>query len=225
MSDNAIPLFDSPGDVPDREAYVLGQGFSRDIEKCKGLLPDTRMWPMELDEAPLSGTRRLIDRGLIFRIAERASSDKEDEWAATQLHAAIAVWGGPPGMPMTRAFRPFSQPNVTRNLSEALRVVRSEGPESAYKALSRNGRLWVANLGPSYFTKFLYFGGFGANALMPQPLIMDDNVIKALEELTKESWDATAADYVRYINLAADWASDFLTSSDVIERRLYEIGE
>ncbi len=83
----------------------------------------------------------------------------------------------------------------------------------------------VANLGPSYFTKFLYFGGFGANTLMPQPLIMDDNVIKALEELTKESWDATAVDYVRYINLAADWASHFLTSSDVIERRLYEIGE
>jgi hypothetical protein len=54
---------------------------------------------------------------------------------------------------------------------------------------------------------------------------MDDNVIKALEEITKDSWDATAADYIRYIDLATDWASDFLTSSDVIERRLYEIGE
>lgn len=225
MTDIAVPLFDSPDDVPDRESYVLGQGFSRDIGKCKALLPDSRMWPPELDEAPMSGTRRLVDRGLIFRIAERASSDNEDEWAASQLHAAIAVWGAPPGMPMTRAFRPFSERNVSRNLSEALRVVRGEGPESAYKALSRKGRLRVANLGPSYFTKFLYFGGFGAKAFMPQPLIMDDNVIKALEELTKEPWEATAADYVRYIDLATDWASRYETSSDVIERRLYEIGE
>ncbi len=106
MSDNAVPLFESPDDVPDRESYVLAQGFSRDIEKCKALLPDSRMWPTELDEAPMSGTRRLVDRGLIFRIAERASSDKGDEWAATQLHAAIAIWGAPPGMPITQSFRP-----------------------------------------------------------------------------------------------------------------------
>lgn len=225
MSAIAVPLFDSPDDVPDRESYVLGQGFSRDVEKCKALLPDSRMWPPELDEAPISGTRRLVDRGLIFRIAERASSDNEDEWGASQLHTAIAVWGAPPGMPMTRAFRPFSEPNVSRNLSEALRVVRGEGPESAYKALSRNGRLRVANLGPSYFTKFLYFGGFGAKPLLPQPLIMDDNVIKALKLVTQVSWEASAADYIRYIDLAADWGSEFSTSADVIERRLYEMGE
>ncbi len=225
MSDNTLPLFDSHDDVPDRESYVLAQGFSRDIENCKALLPDSRMWPTELDEAPMSETRRLVDRGLIFRIAERASSAKGDAWAATQLHTAIAIWGAPPGMPMTRAFRPFSEPNVSRNLSEALRVVRGEGPESAYKALSRNGRLRVANLGPSYFTKFLYFGGFGAKAFMPQPLIMDDNVIKALDLVTKESWTASAHDYVRYIDLAASWASEFSTTADVIERRLYEIGE
>jgi hypothetical protein len=60
---------------------------------------------------------------------------------------------------------------------------------------------------------------------MPQPLIMDDNVIKALNLVTKESWTASAQDYVHYIDLAAGWASEFSTSADVIERRLYEIGE
>lgn len=225
MSDNAVPLFDSPDDVPDRESYVIGQGFSRDFEKCKALLPDSRMWPTELDEAPLSGTRRLIDRGLIFRIAERAWTDQRDEWAAAQLHTAIAVWGAPPGIPMTRAIRPLAESRVSEKLSEALRLVRGEGPESAYKALFRNGRLRVLNLGPSYFTKFLYFGGFGANPYMPQPLIMDDNVIEGLKAVTKEPWTASAADYVRYLDQAADWAMDFSTTADVVERRLYDIGE
>lgn len=225
MTNIAVPLFDSRDDVPDRESYVLGQGFRRDIEKCKALLPDSRMWPPELDEAPMSGTRRLVDRGLIFRIAERASSDNEDEWAASQLHAAIAVWGAPPGIPMTRAIRPLAESGVGHKLSQAMRLVRGEGPESAYKALSRNGRLRVANLGPSYFTKFLYFGGFGAKQHMPQPLIMDDNVIEGLKAVTKQPWTASAADYVRYLDRAAEWATEFSTSADVIERRLYEIGE
>lgn len=79
-------------------------------------------------------------------------------------------------------------------------MIRGEGPQSAYKALSRNGRLRVANLGASYFTKFLYFGGFGAKPLLPQPLIMDDNVINALKLVTQVSWEASAADYVRYID-------------------------
>ena len=225
MPDIAAPLFDSPADVPDRESYVLSQGFSRDVEKCKALLPDSRMWPTELAEPPMSGTRRLIDRGLIFRIAERAWTDREDEWAASQLHAAIAVWGAPPGIPMTRAIRPLAESGVGQKLAQAMRLVRGEGPESAYKALSRNGRLRVANLGPSYFTKFLYFGGFGIKPYMPQPLIMDDNVIEGLKAVTRQPWTASAADYVRYIDRAAKWATEFSTAADVVERRLYDIGE
>jgi hypothetical protein len=225
MSNNGFPLFDNPDNIPDRDPYVLGQGFSRNIAKCRALVPDSRMWPEELDGAAINESRLRIDRRLIFRIAERAQSDEHDDWAAIQLHVAIAAWGAPPGIPMTRAFRPFSQPNARGRLSEAVRVVRTEGAESAYKAMSRNGKLRIPDLGPSYFTKFLYFAGYGAKPLLSEPLIMDDNVITALAQITKESWTACSSDYVRYIDAAADWASQYETSPDVIERRLYEIGE
>ena len=44
---------------------------------------------------------------------------------------------------------------------------------------------------------------------MPQPLIMDDNVIAALKAVTSEPSEASAADYVRYLDTAADWAFEF----------------
>jgi hypothetical protein len=60
---------------------------------------------------------------------------------------------------------------------------------------------------------------------MPQRLIMDDNVIKALEHVTDSPWRAYLEDYIRYLDLAADYASELQTDPDVIERRLFQIGE
>ncbi|AHK35325.1 hypothetical protein Pd630_LPD09085 (plasmid) [Rhodococcus opacus PD630] len=60
---------------------------------------------------------------------------------------------------------------------------------------------------------------------MPQPLIMDDNIITALQTVTNEPWQASAEDYSRYLDYASNWASELGTSDDVIERRLFQIGE
>lgn len=220
---NVPQLFDG-ADPPDREQFVLDQGFTRDLGYCKGLLPDARMWPAELDHCATDGVRSRIDRRILFNIAARAAADPGDEWAATQLHAAIVFWGAPPGQSMVRAVRPFAEATAPQRFTAALKLVRGEGPESAYKALNRRGRLWIANLGPSYFTKFFYFGGFGAKPYMPQPLIMDDNVIKALKAVTGGPWEASAADYIRYLDTAADWGFEFGVAADVIERRLFQLG-
>ena len=125
---------------------------------------------------------------------------------------------------MTRAVRPFGDPNAVKHFADALALVRGEGPMSAYRALTRGGRLWITGLGPSYFTKFMHFGGFGAKRFMPQPLIMDDNVVKALIMVTGERWEASLQDYGRYVDLAADWASELDTEADVIEWKLFHIG-
>ncbi|TXH23456.1 MAG: hypothetical protein E6R06_14980 [Mycobacterium sp.] len=114
--------------------------------------------------------------------------------------------------------------NAAPLLTEAIRVVRGEGPASAYKALSKRQRLWVSGLGPSYFTKLMYFAGYGAKPYLSQPLIMDDNVIAGLVKTTGQRWAASLDDYVRYIDLAKDWAYELNTDPDVIERRLFEIG-
>lgn len=214
-------LFGDDG-PPDREE-VLRQGFLRDLARCKALLPDARMWPAELDAGGGDGATHRVDRRTLFGIAERVVAS-DDEWGSVQLHAAIAVWGAPPGIAMKRAVRPFDDPNAVKRFADALAVVRGEGPISAYRALSRGSRLWIRDLGPSYFTKFLYFGGFGAKRYMSQPLIMDDNVVKALGMVTGQRWETSLQDYGRYLDLAADWAAELGTEADVIEWRLFQLG-
>nr|WP_226955871.1 hypothetical protein [Rhodococcus opacus] len=54
---------------------------------------------------------------------------------------------------------------------------------------------------------------------------MDDNIITALQTVTNEPWQASAEDYSRYLDYASNWASELGTSDDVIERRLFQIGE
>lgn len=226
-ADEPIPtpdLFD--GVPPPRDEYVLDQGFPRDLEYCRAQLPDPRMWAPELDDLPEAnyGRHRLARREL-FAIAERAAADPGDPWAAIQLHAAIVFWGAPPGQSTSRAVKPLSDPHAPQHLTEALRTVRTAGAQSAYQAMDRYQRLLVSGLGPAYFTKFLYFGGYTATKPgMPQPLILDENVLKALVDTTHLPWAATAPDYVRYLDAAKDWAFDYNTTPDVIERRLFELG-
>ena len=227
-TDDPIPtppdLFDGP--PPPREEYVLGQGFPRDLVYCRAQLPDPRMWAPELDELPEANYgRHQLTRRDLFAIAERAAAEPGDPWAAIQAHAAIVFWGAPPGQSTTRAIKPLAEPKAPPHLTEALRTVRTAGAQSAYHAMDRYQRLWLSGLGPSYFTKFMYFGGYNATKPgMPQPLVMDDNVIKALWLKTQLPWTATATDYIRYLDTAKAWAFDYNTTPDVIERRLFQLG-
>ncbi|MEB4211298.1 hypothetical protein [Mycobacterium sp. 94-17] len=222
----AAVLFGDDG-PPDREE-LLDQGFTRDPSIIKNALPDSRLWPQEFDALPISHGRIRIDRRLVFTTAERAVLNPNDDWAAAQLHAAAAVWGAKPGAITYRAFRPLSNSEAPERLKKALALVRGEGALSAYKAmLGPKGRLNLPYLASSFFTKFLYFAGWDAKShrLMPQPLIMDDDVIEALNTLTEEPWQReSVADYERYIELARQVAYEANTSADVVEWRLWGWG-
>jgi hypothetical protein len=50
MIDN--PRLPFRGAPPDRDAWVLAQGFRFSPEKWRNNLPDPAMWPPELDDAP-----------------------------------------------------------------------------------------------------------------------------------------------------------------------------
>jgi hypothetical protein len=225
VADESVPDLFGGQDPPLRQDYVLSQGFTRDPVYSKGVLPDARMWPDELDQLAVDATGRIrVDRELVFVIADRTVNELEDPWSATQLQAAITFWGAPPGQSTTRAAKPLAESSASSHLTEAIKVVRGEGPASAYKALSRHQRLWVSGLGPSYFTKLMYFAAYGAKPYMSQPLIMDDNVIAGLIKVTGRPWTASLEAYMSYIDLAKDWAYEFDTEPDVIERRLFAIG-
>lgn len=225
MATGDVPdLFD--GQVPPpRDEYVLAQGFLRNPAYCRSVLPDERMWPEELDRLPAGTDGRIrVDRRTVFGVAQRAIADLADPWSATQLQAAITFWGAPPGQSTTRAAKPLADANVSSHLTEAIKVTRGEGPRSAYKALSRRQRLWVSGVGPSYFTKLMYFAGYGAKPHLSNPLIMDDNVIGGLAKVTGHPWEASVEHYIRYLDLAKDWAYDLNTEPDVVERRIFAIG-
>lgn len=222
----AAALF-GDNEPPDR-AKLLDQGFTRDPAIIKKALPDSRLWPQEFDGLPITNGRIRITRGLVFMIANRAVLSPEDDWAAAQLHAAAATWGAKPGAITYRAFRPLSNSHAPERLNRALALVRGEGALSAYRAmLGPRGRLNLPYLASSFFTKFLYFAGWDAKShlLMPQPLIMDDDVIEALKALTNEPWQRESiADYERYIELARQVAYEANTSADVVEWRLWGWG-
>ncbi len=219
-ADLATLLFGQDG-PPEREV-VLNQGFTRDAAKTKRALPDERLWPLEFDNLPLVNGRIRIDRRLLFIIAERAAHTPDD-WVAAQLHTAAAIWGASPGRDTHRALKPLANPEAPQNLTAALKLVRGEGAHSGYKAMLRpKGRLNTPGLASSYFTKFLYFGGWDAKPFLAQPLIMDDRVVDALKDVTRESWQGeSVSDYTRYLDLVRDVANEAETAEDVVEWRLW----
>lgn len=82
-------------DVPDlfagakpteREQYVLNQGFTRDLDYGRGLLPDTRIWPAKLDRLAISDGHDRVDRRTLFVIARRAAADATDPLTAFQCN-------------------------------------------------------------------------------------------------------------------------------------------
>ena len=219
-------LFD--GVVPSRDS-VLGQGFWFDPVDRKRRLPDEAMWPPELDACPSEGKNRFVDRRSVFVIAQRAVETPDDPFSATQLLVASIIWGtGPKGR--NAGFRLdglHQDPDAPRKLTNALHIVRASGAKSAFEAMSWGGSCKVIEIAAAFFTKFLYFGGWDAKPYLWQPLIMDERVIRALNRTTGREWDykPTSQQYSDYLDLVRDWAYELETSEDVIERRLFQLGE
>lgn len=219
-------LFD--GVVPDRE-WVLNQGFWFDPADRKGRLSHTSMWPVELDDCPAKGKNRYVDRRRVFQIAERAIATPDDRFSATQFMVASIIWGTGTGA-RNAGFRLRSlhiDPDAPAKLAKVLQIVRTSGAKSAFDAMFAGGTCKVPEIAPAFFSKFLYFAGYGAKPLLWEPLIIDRNVVKALRDRTSRTWSnaINAAEYGDYRDLAGKWATRHDMTPDVIERRLFELGK
>jgi hypothetical protein len=100
-------------------------------------------------------------------------------------------------------------------------------PAGAYAVLRPGGHNAIRSLGPSFFTKFLYFAGGGGPA---HPCLIFDRVVAtALRD--RCGWESLhhfgpwpAYTYQRYCDLLKRWAGDIRCAPDEIERTLFAGG-
>jgi len=192
------------------------------------LLPDTDMWPGELDACPIVGRWPRVSRATVLSVGERA----HEPVGAVQTYVAAAVWGNGTGAQgVHRRVRVLGDPttDVAGSLASAVRTLRSEGPEAAYERLHGHANL-VKHLGPSFGTKVLYSAGYDRTVGARQPLILDQFVALALNRLVGSMWPTTqggwtTAQYATYLDIAHKWAADWGCSPDVVERVLFSIGK
>jgi hypothetical protein len=114
-------------------------------------------------------------------------------------------------------------PRAEELLTRAAETSRHD-PAGAYMLLRPGRYNALPSLGPSFFTKFLYFAGGGAP---DHPcVILDQIVATALRDRCgwtslhpKGSWPAHT--YQRYCDLLARWAHDTHRTADELERTLF----
>lgn len=235
VADYSLPFRGAP---PSRDKSVLDQWSNFDPGRWQALLDDAGLWPPELTECPHGSTGRkwpYVTRRVVFEVAKRATEPR----GAAQTYVAAAVWGsGTSPLEVARRGRALASSaaaltsgTVGERLAKAVAVLLdpSGGPVAAYDALHGLGEFRVAGIGPSYGTKVLYFAGFDRVEGHLQPLILDKNVVAALNRLCAVGWASTGwptVQYRQYLDLAHRWADEWGTPhSDVVERTLFAVGQ
>jgi hypothetical protein len=215
------------GAPPERDGFVLEQGFSYSRDHWTSRLPNADQWPPSLDGGPVRGKWPVLDRRGVFALEDVQSPED-----AVHLYVAACVWdSGLSGRKASRLARVLrDNPDAGRNLLAAITTMREHGPVPAYSALHPGGTHSLLGLGPGLVSKFLYFAGWNLSGGDNQPLILDQFVVIALNDQIDLGWKLdgkwSSDQHATYLDLAHDWAAEWKgTSTDVVERVLFEHGK
>ncbi|PPS90279.1 hypothetical protein BZZ08_00981 [Streptomyces sp. MH60] len=121
---------------------------------------------------PITFADRAVDESASVSRAEVVAAvraaERSESWA--KAFVATQVWGyGGSGYGPYRTRQVLAQPNAEAVLTEAVSLLVDEGAVAAYELLNT-----LHGLGPSFFTKFLYFAGLALPEVKgPRPLILD----------------------------------------------------
>lgn len=226
-----------------RDDVVLAQGFT---ERELG----TAWWRNEIQASGASADlgivwddneepRRLTRRS-IGQLADRTfETDQPDDDAVLRLLWNVLIWGSGLSRRQNRrrieAFAPAAAERASRIdlLRDAAVLARQGRVEEAYRSLIRRGGGVIPGLGPSFFTKFLYFsGGLRVDHRLA---ILDARVARSLHCL---GWHALppgyfnwyTSTYVGYCCLLESWAAEIGTLAgsrvvalDEIEYVLFQV--
>ncbi|MFJ4691710.1 hypothetical protein [Streptomyces sp. NPDC088766] len=137
-------------------------------------------WPSALALTSCGG-----DAGVSRAEVASAVADALRREAFREALVATYVWGkgkrGTPGGSGPAALRKIlAAEGLDAALGSAVSALREHGSRQAYAVLHRR----VPGLGPSFFTKFLYFvGKTVSSATGPQPLVLDRVLAKRLRQM------------------------------------------
>ncbi|MBB4904096.1 8-oxoguanine DNA glycosylase OGG fold protein [Actinophytocola algeriensis] len=190
---------------------MLAQGIRFDPARWRRLLPDSALWPAELDGA------NVVTRETVFAVCGNGD--------VTRGLVAACVWGAGTGaQSVHRRAKVFTHNELNAlgfRLAAALELLRESGPVAAYDALRTRFR--IAYLGPAFFTKFLYFAGYDTGS-EPRPLILDRFVARGLAAgWPRTGW--TGARYGEYLRHAHAWAHESGAAPDAVELALFRAGK
>jgi hypothetical protein len=120
------------------------------------------------------------------------------------------AWGyGRSGYGPSRTRAILGQPDAEERIGKVVEETRNNGAAAGWEALLHTHQ--IKGLGMSFGTKLLYYAGYGSG-YRPRPLILDELVRASLQKVKAGTVPATGlvreADYLRYLQLAEDWAAD-----------------
>lgn len=193
-------------------------------------LSKNNMADIRLTMDPTGQGSSYISRGDLFEFAAREKTF-DDQSATLSFLWHVVLWGSGAKhsriAPKINSFADIAQRrHHVSLLQQAARVAKAGDIGAAYTLLRPNSRAAIRNLGPSYFTKFLYFATGGETAL-----ILDQKVATNLQVLKcptapSNSSSSSSTEYVTYCQTLRSWA-DLITANgtpcqaDELERALF----
>lgn len=171
-----------------------------------------------------------ITRGDLFdRAALLAMHPDDTDYCFDLLWNTLAWGSGRDGRFIEKRILPFSdaasrKQNVSL-LCEAAKHARDGARGAAYRTLIRKGGGRIPNLGPAFFTKFLYFASMPLGGESTQPcLILDSRVATALHNAgwakMRRGWSNWYTEqYVSYCELTDRWAEELSQTLGVAVRQ------
>lgn len=138
-----------------------------------------------------------------------------------ELFLISMVWGyGKVGYGPRRITDILNQVSAADKLRAIVETTRNDDAAAGWNALLNTHR--IGGLDMSFGTKLLYFAGY-TTSHRPRPLILDNVVRIALQDAAPASGRVHRDDYLRYMQLAEDWAADheWNVEPDIIEYALF----
>jgi len=218
----------------DPAVEIFGHAISVDLDWWSTALADRGLGGGPVtgiagDSSTIDSGNCQLTRGHVFNLAAGAADDPD---TALRLLWHSLAWGSGSSHRKNhlRMDSIAADPKVaTQALMEAARLSVDQ-PVEAYERLAPEGKTVIHQLGPAFFTKYLYFAGRG-EAMHPC-LILDARVAGQLIDIgwktmhTRGSW--LSLTYSRYLDLIWRWQSELPADAsgtkpraDLIERWLF----